>query len=252
MMVVSPNRLLNRGSAFSPRRLFAAGVAGVWFDPSDLSTMFQDAAGTTPATVDSVVGLMLDKSGNGCHASRVTTANKPILRRDAITGLYYLEFDGVDDELLGTGNWAANASLTLVAGWSTQTTTSDSGILTVAPGSTSNYSQRCLAVADGTTFKADARNRSVSLPVASVSSPTVVYGYFDIVTGIVGSTNLNAEVTGGGSLVNTWLGFALGRGLTGTSKSNAKLYSALIIAKQLTATEKTRLVGWMNRKTGAY
>ena len=45
------------------RALFAAGEQGVWYDPSDLSTLFQDAAGTTPVTaVEQPVGLMLDKS----------------------------------------------------------------------------------------------------------------------------------------------------------------------------------------------
>lgn len=37
--------------------------AGCWLDPSDLSTLYQDAAGTTPVTaVEQPVGLMLDKS----------------------------------------------------------------------------------------------------------------------------------------------------------------------------------------------
>lgn len=36
---------------------------GAWFDPEDLSTMFQDAAGTTPVTaLEQPVGLWLDKS----------------------------------------------------------------------------------------------------------------------------------------------------------------------------------------------
>lgn len=49
------------------RGLFAAGEQGVWFDPSDLTTLFQDAAGTTPVylpgqgQVDPPVGLLLDK-----------------------------------------------------------------------------------------------------------------------------------------------------------------------------------------------
>ena len=43
--------------------LFTTGVNGAWYDPSDFSTMFQDAAGTTPVTaVGQPVGLMLDKS----------------------------------------------------------------------------------------------------------------------------------------------------------------------------------------------
>ena len=44
------------------RALFAAGEQGVWYDPSDFSTMFQDSAGTTPVTaVGQPVGLWLDK-----------------------------------------------------------------------------------------------------------------------------------------------------------------------------------------------
>lgn len=43
--------------------LFANGEQGVWYDPSDLSTLFQDAAGTIPVTgVEQPVGIMLDKS----------------------------------------------------------------------------------------------------------------------------------------------------------------------------------------------
>jgi hypothetical protein len=50
-------------AAFSPASLFAAGEQGVWYDPSDFSTMFQDSAGTTPVTaVEQPVGLLLDKS----------------------------------------------------------------------------------------------------------------------------------------------------------------------------------------------
>lgn len=50
-------------AAFSPSSLFASGEQGVWYDPSDLSTMFQDSAGTTPVTADGQpVGLILDKS----------------------------------------------------------------------------------------------------------------------------------------------------------------------------------------------
>jgi hypothetical protein len=48
---------------FNPKDLFANGEPGVWYDPSDMSTLFQDSAGTTPVTaVEQPVGLMLDKS----------------------------------------------------------------------------------------------------------------------------------------------------------------------------------------------
>lgn len=94
---------------WTPRRLFAAGEQGVWYDPSDLSTLFQDAAGTTPVTtVGQPVGLMRDKSGRGNHASQATTTARPLLQQDA-GGRYYLSFDGVDDYLLApiAGGFAA-------------------------------------------------------------------------------------------------------------------------------------------------
>lgn len=47
----------------SPSALFAAGEQGAWYDPSDLSTMFQDFVGATPVTASGqTVGLILDKS----------------------------------------------------------------------------------------------------------------------------------------------------------------------------------------------
>ncbi len=43
--------------------LFKNGEQGAWYDPSDMSTLFQDSAGTTPVTaVGQPVGLLLDKS----------------------------------------------------------------------------------------------------------------------------------------------------------------------------------------------
>ncbi len=58
--------------------LFAASEPGAWYDPSDLSTLFQDTAGTTPVTaVEQDVALMLDKSGRGNHASQATSTKRP-------------------------------------------------------------------------------------------------------------------------------------------------------------------------------
>lgn len=75
---------------------------GVWYDPSDLSTMFQDSAGTTPVTaVGQPVGKILDKSGRGNHATQSTAGYKPLLQTE--NGRNYLAFDGLDDFLV-TGN----------------------------------------------------------------------------------------------------------------------------------------------------
>ena len=79
---------------FSPASLFAAGEQGAWYDPSDLSTMFQDAAGTTPVTaVEQPVGKILDKSGRGNHASQSTAASRPVLSARVNLLTYSEQFD---------------------------------------------------------------------------------------------------------------------------------------------------------------
>lgn len=72
-----PLVLLNRRriGGFSPRAILAGSTALVLLDPSDLSTLFQDAAGTTPVTAPGQpVGRILDKSGNGFHATASGTS----------------------------------------------------------------------------------------------------------------------------------------------------------------------------------
>ena len=84
LLGTTPVRKIYQGTNLLGTRiaeLFANGEQGVWYDPSDLSTLFQDSAGTVPVTgVEQPVGLMLDKSGRGNHASQPTTTARPILR----------------------------------------------------------------------------------------------------------------------------------------------------------------------------
>ena len=83
------------------KSVFANGEQGFFYDPNDLSTMYQNAAGTVPVTgAGQPVGLILDKSGRNNHAHQTNSASRPILRQNATTGAYYLEFDGSDDFLV--------------------------------------------------------------------------------------------------------------------------------------------------------
>jgi hypothetical protein len=67
--------------------LFAAAEPGTWYDPSDLTTLFTDSAGTTPVTgPNQTVGKMLDKSGRGNHATQATSTQRPIYGINPITG----------------------------------------------------------------------------------------------------------------------------------------------------------------------
>ena len=56
-------QLLYSTRIFDPLSLFALNEPGIWLDPSDLTTMFQDRAGSTAVTTPGQsVGLRLDKS----------------------------------------------------------------------------------------------------------------------------------------------------------------------------------------------
>ena len=92
--------LTARGGVQNPiRALFKSGEQGLWLDPSDLSTMFQDAAGTTPVAADGdPVGLIRDKSGNGNDFKQTTDASRPLYKTDGT--LHWLAFDGTDDFLV--------------------------------------------------------------------------------------------------------------------------------------------------------
>ena len=82
---ISYKTLLYNG--FSPLSLFAASEPGFWFDPSDLSTLFQDTAGTVPVTVaGQSVARINDKSGRGNHATQSTSLSRPTLGRNPVGG----------------------------------------------------------------------------------------------------------------------------------------------------------------------
>lgn len=62
-MIINPGMRRSGVRRFSPLALFAASETGVWYDPSDLTTLFQDTSGITPVTAaGQTVALMLDKS----------------------------------------------------------------------------------------------------------------------------------------------------------------------------------------------
>lgn len=90
--------LTGGGLSFSPLASFAAGEDGAFFAPWDISTLFQDSAGTTPVTAfGQPVGRILDMSGRGRHATQATAAARPTYQ--SVGGFPAIVFDGVDDFL---------------------------------------------------------------------------------------------------------------------------------------------------------
>lgn len=88
--------------SFSPADLFANGEDGAWYDPSDLSTLWKDTAGTIPVTSDGdLVARIDDKSGNENHLTQPTSGMRPLYKTNGT--LHWLLFDGTDDALWGSG-----------------------------------------------------------------------------------------------------------------------------------------------------
>ena len=172
------------------KSIFANNEQGFAYDPNDMSTMFQDAAGVTPVTgVGQPVGLIKDKSGRGNHAMQTVSASRPILRQNATTGAYYLEFDGSDD-FLQTNNidFTGTDKVSLFAGVRNYAT-STVGVLTElssSADSTTNTGSFYLAVPSVNNFRAQARGTSstasfVFIPVNSAAKlPSIFTAKYDL------------------------------------------------------------------------
>lgn len=126
--------------------LFSASEQGAWYDPSDMSTLFQDSAGTTPVTaVEQPVGRMLDKSGRGNHATQSTTTKRPVLSRrvnllaltEAMTPTFVV---GTGWTLGAFGNWATPTNLGAMLAPDGENTAA--GIRSVGAGGVSTSVQR--------------------------------------------------------------------------------------------------------------
>ena len=88
-------------------KIFANGEQGFFYDPSDMGTMFQDAAGTIPVTAaGQPVGLMLDKSGRNNHASPTTSSRRPIFEQKPILGANFV----TDSTLAEPSKWSTGVT----------------------------------------------------------------------------------------------------------------------------------------------
>jgi len=121
-------------SLFTPATLFSNGKSGLWWDYSDLSTLFQDVAGTIPVTADGdPVGLVLDKSGNGNHKTQSVSTKRLTYHTDG--SLHWLTYDGVDDDMLFS---IANRTVDMHVSVGARSPNSDASFALIA-SATTNY-----------------------------------------------------------------------------------------------------------------
>lgn len=228
----------------SPADLFASSEAGSWYDPSDLSTLWQDSARTVPVTAHGdPVGAIDDKSGNGNHAIQASAGLRPLYQDDA-SGRYLL-FDGVDD-------WLRNSAAELIQPWdrisAVRMVTHTSGDLIFGEG---------IAPSTGR-LRQDSPSPTIDIydGIAFAAANT------DLATGVNGvvterrdgansrlAINNNAYTTGdsGTTGVN---GLTIAASRTGGGNGHIRFYGMVMRAGTLTEIEIADIRGWYGDKAG--
>ena len=235
---------------FSPASLFAGGTDGAWFDPSDLSTLFQDSAGTTPVTASGQpVGKMLDKSGNGNHATQAIAAARPIYTEGS--GLAWLAFDGVDDAMeiqnaafSFTGDqsvWVAAKHDTGTGGYIYLMGGNDKGYLFVTKGSTRKMSF----------LPINSAARATSTSVIG-TSPIVFGGAWDRSSGYISLRENGVEYTASGTPedVTAPVVTLLGAGNPNGANWDGNIYGVVIVNNLTTASETGEVEAYLATKSG--
>jgi len=230
--------------------LFAGSIAGAWYDPSDIDTLFQDSAGTTPVTTaGQPVGLMLDKSGNGNHATQAASSKRPTYTEGG--GLSWLAFDGVDDAMeiqnaafSFTGDqsvWVAAKHDTGTGGYIYLMGGNDKGYLFVTEKSTNRM--RFIPITNGT--------GAVSTSVIG-TSPIVFGGAWDRSSGDISLRENGVEYTASKTPADVTVPVVtlLGGGNPNGASWDGNIYGAVIVNNLTTASETGEVEAYLAAKSG--
>ena len=251
--------------SFAPGLLFGSGIQGVWYDPSDFSTMFQDVAGTTPVTaVGQSVALIRDKSGNGNHATQSVLASMPTLNVDA-GGRYFLLFDGSNDSMLTNNiDFTGTNRVTLCAGIRKLSDASGGRVVELsANGETNNGAFSIWAPSTGgaaslayvcrgtTTRYIEYTNAAIAAPVTLVATGQSNISAPSASLRVNGAQVASSALTQGTGNYGNYPLYIGRRGGT-TAPFNGRLYSLVVRGSASTPSEIVNMESWVNGKTGAY
>jgi len=247
-------------------RIWLDGILGGWWDPSDFSTMFQDSAGTIPVTaVGDFVGLIKDKSGRGRDLFNTTTAQRPTLQRDA-NGYYFLQFDGIDDNLYSTsGLWAGAQMMAAIAFKNLGSASGALFELTPDPDNI-NGSFNMYIASSGTAITANIRGSALPQndgiftigPIGTLFTLTAMWDLTKTTNAEQKIVRVNGQfipnpaplkVTGNpGTFANAVL--YLGRRGKPADPVNVAFYGGAIVGKSVTATESLVVEQFIGQKAG--
>jgi hypothetical protein len=238
-----PYRSWASGAIFSPESLFAASEAGAWHDPSDLSTLWQDTSGTVSVTADGQsVARVDDKSGNDNHLTQGTASKRPVYKTSG--GRRWMLFDGVDDALLFI---LAEAWPQPATQWAAFRHTGGTSPDIINVGDSAATRNQC-GVRSGQ-FEMYAGTISDIRASDTTDDYSLVAKFDGAASSAIFDGVETAEDAGIGS-PTSGKKFALGS-FEGTSAYLAgRIYATGTINRELTASEETQLVAYLNGKAG--
>lgn len=168
----------------------------MWFDFSDLSTLFTDAARTTAVAADGdSIGGVTDKSGSGNHASQSTSGKRPTYKTGILNGRSAALFTSANLQYLSANNLASVFSgsdlpLSIFVVFKMSTFSAGSQIFSLARSSNANPLFALDADFSSTSYRFVRRSDSGTVVVASGGTPDTL------------ATLLTSSFTG--TLTNLW------------------------------------------------
>lgn len=247
---------LDAAFGFNPAALFAAGEQGFWYDPSDLATVWQDSARTTPGAVGQPVGCIDDKSGRGNNATQATAGARPTLRQDGT--LYYLEFAG--SHWLGLTNALASTTRSFVVAGARHAAGAAEFIFAEQSNSSTTPIRAQLQASSSqprAAYRADNNVSAIATGAATTNGVNKVFAASYDGTATIIRSNAVQQASANGTVGTTTTSY----GTIGGSRAGGGAFAAPLTGHiygligrggtfttaQLEATER-----WMNSKTGAY
>lgn len=228
----------------------AAITLAAWFDPSDITTLFKDTAGTVPVTADGDhVLCMKDKSGNNFHVIQNNGAGfEPIYRTGG--GKPYLELTGASSQWLFTsgnvqvvnasdGSHSAGAAVIFTNNTGTQKVLDSDAATRVAQFlRNSAGTSETLAFTSGASVLGDtgpAITAGAATTLIEVTDATIADEIF------VNNVGNGATSHGAGTLQNAAYQIGIGAGVAGSNPMTGKFYGGVIYRGALSSGDRASL-----------
>ena len=235
---------------------FPTGEQGIFLDASDLSTMYQDSAGTTPVTAaGQPVGRWEDKSGNAYIFNQTTSTKRPVYQTDGT--YHWVDFDGVDDAMVSTANVDMSASdeVSLFGSYQIEEVPTSGNVnlfvendTNLSGGFRNIASDIYVFASRGTSLVSATATGVTQQPFVMSQRSKISANYLEgYVNGVSVATTVSSQ--GAGNYANRQI--IVGEALSQSGlQLNGRIYSVLVMGRLATAQEQTDIEAFMAEKAG--